>query len=227
MTFEEFYGLAENPPAGSGDAVFVVEKVTVDGLEGRRRQHYPVYGVSRFVKGFCGSLEEAERFVKGLVDNELEDVFCYYVKEYPLNRRLVSEYYMESCRMYDAEGEPVDRTTCSGISDEGEYPVFRGRMREMMRFGEGDIVEFVRGGEVMLGFVVALPPSVERAWELDGKGLKLDRSDDSYVVLTTSDYRSHHHVDCMDIFKPHFPVPDYMRRKLEGSYKKWKADKYH
>ncbi len=236
MTFDQFKTLALNPPVKEMDRIFVLERVTVDELDGMKRQHYPSYEVRRYVRGFGRSVEEAEAVMRGIIEastEESEDVFCYYIKGYPLGQGIVSEYHLDSCRMYDAKGVLVDWRNCSDTDFEDrdedyEYTRFRGRPQERMRFKKGDIVEFMWCNEVCLGFVVELPPSVERAWQIEQRclergwrGASLDWSDDSYIVLTTSDYASHHHIDCMDIFEPHFPIPPYMRRRLEERYRKF------
>ncbi len=258
ITFEEYKQLALNPPEQREESLFVVECITIDGLPERRRQHYPCYEISHRQKVYCQTLEKATDCVKRQVEeyekkdkDERMEVFCYYIWEYPWGKELYEvERYVFSWRMYDAAGQLIDRNVCAGydLTDGNSdlYSYYRGRSEELVRFKKGDIVEMVWRGQVMLGFVVGVPLSIERCWEMDKRRVEsfremekergwkkelsdeeicnmyaCDISDDCYIVLTTSDYVSHSHVSSTDIFKPHFPIPNYMRKKLENNYQKY------
>ncbi len=249
------------------ESVFIVEKVTAEPLPERCRQHYPKYGIRSYERAICRWLAEAEdalnKFVK-LTEMEpkgwSEDVFCYYIKEYPVGIHITQSYnWLLSWRLYNAEGEMIDKSGCGGLDATPDFSEFKGRDSSRIRFKKGDVVEFVWGGEVSLGFVVSLPPTKEEVKarnsrpvpatrlvdhttmdengeiiitvdleksdepeaETIGTLYPLDMEDDCYVVLTTSDYASHMHINTMDVFAPHYPVPNYMRKRLNESYQKY------
>ncbi len=242
-------------PYTGAASVFEVEKVTVESLPERCRQHYPKYKLHSWERAICTSLAQAEEVLKKYVEKYkeehpkdwCEDVFCYYIREYPSGVHLSpNEDWLLSWRLYNAEGEMIDRSICCGLNVNENFCKYGGRDDNQFRFKKGDIVEFVWNHEVELGFVVSLPPSIdfvkerrerivqEFKEEMKAKGkaiecsdneirdiYSLDISDDSYIVLTTSDYVSHNHISTMDIFAPHYPVPNYMRKKLNESYQKF------
>ncbi len=178
-------------------------------------------------------------------DSLEEETFCYEIKERPVGKMLY-DWATVSHRIYDAEGRLQEQTLCaSGCFTEEDYiyGIFRGRTEQQMRFKPGDIVEVVRRGKVSLGFVVEQPLSVEDCWRMRQRHLETqqkwlaetgeaydggmpeyfgsDDSEDCYIVLTTSQYISHSHVSVTDVFVPHFPVPNYLRKKLETSWQKF------
>ncbi len=179
------------------------------------------------------------------------EVFCYEIRERGVNRKLyactvVSHriYDGRGCLLDETRCASGDTTPEDYI-----YSLYRGRTEEQMRFKPGDIVEFVaHGGKVALGFVISQPPTVEECWRAEQRMREYygrysdadterphnlvpdeetppycgpDDSEDCYIVLTNSNYISHHHVHITCIFAPHFPIPPYMRKKLETAYRRF------
>ncbi len=225
-------------PYTGGDSFFEVEKVVVEPLPERCRQHYPSYKLHSYERAVCKSLVQAEDVMTKYVEKYredhpkdwCEDLFCYYIKEYPMGAHITqSDNYLLSWRLYNENGEMIDRSLCCGLDANDAFNEFEGRDNGQFRFKKGDIVEFIYRKEVRLGFVSAIPPSrdwVKRKkeeWASEERGYmySFDISDDSYIVLTSSDYASHYHVSSMDIFAPHYYVPNYMRKKLELSYQRF------
>ncbi len=191
--------------------------------------------------------KHAEKVRKGLSEEySLEyETYCYEIKERPMGE-LGYASTVVTHRVYDADGCLTEQTLCATgcfTHEDYIYGIFRGRTEEQMRFKPGDIVEFVRCNKVSLGFVVCQPLGVEDCWRMLQKHVKAretliaetgdphdggmpeyfgsDDSDDCYVVLTTSQYISHRHVSVTNVFAPHFPIPNYIRKRLETAYRKF------
>ncbi len=201
---------------------------TLEDAESAMRKH---------VEKVRKSLSEGDRFE--------DETFCYEIKERPIGE-LGYACAIVSHRVYDADGCFLEQTLCaSGCFTEEDYiyGIFRGRTEEQMRFKPGDIVEVVNHNKVSLGFVVCQPLSVEDCWRMWQRHIKeretliaetgdphdagmpeyfgCDDSDDCYIVLTTSQYISHSHEPVTDVFAPHFPIPNYIRKRLETAYRRF------
>ena len=126
-----------------------------------------------------------------------------------------SECYSEW--IYDCNGQLIDSRLISNMRN--NPGLYSGRTEEQYRFHEGDIVEVETVDEISLAFVVAVPPSVERALKINtGTYFHLDDTDDCYVVLTDSDYGSHDHVDTLRLFKPQHRIHPSIEKRLRNAY---------
>ncbi len=155
-------------PYTGGDSFFEVEKVVVVQLPERCRQHYPSYKLHSYERVACKDLAQAEdmliKYVEIYKEEHLkdwcEDLFCYYIKEYPIGAHITqSDNCLLSWRLYNENGEMIDRSLCCGLDANDKFNEFEGRDYGQFRFKKGDIVEFVYRNEVRLGFVSALPLS--------------------------------------------------------------------
>ncbi len=237
-----------NTPKMDVESVFVLEKVTIDELPDERLEHYPNYTVSTYFRYYCRSVDEAETLMRKDIDDNRRNskndirmnVFCFYIKEYPYGMLVYDE--LDCCmswRMYTSVGMLIDHSICGGGGGMTDpFCRFRGRSNEQIRFRCGDIVEYKWGDEIILGIVVAVPPTIDEAFKierrivtgfrmlghvkiqskltdeeiLDMKGL--DISDDCYTLKTMWNSESNIHANSMNVFAPHFPVPENIKRRI-------------
>ena len=267
MTFEEFKQLAIEPPRKQEKTIFRITVVTIDTWsldfsdlnkiteedyeaiqalsdEEReaRRMYYPSFSVEDVCrKAYADTLEDAEQMVQRIA-TEVQDVYCIYVTEYPLNELLcwVGNYVTE--RVYGPDGKKIDeRLFCDSFTDARDaFRHYRGRLPEQIRFKEGDIVEVLRGNKVTLEVVVGVPASVDWCYQYAlkglnskynpgktdaereqwafGRGYMLDVTDDSYTVVDGPRYDYHDHPDALRVFAPRFPIPAEVEQKLRSDY---------
>lgn len=96
-----------------------------------------------------------QRYLYGYYVREM----CWGVEYHP------HSYNYVSCRLYDRDGILIDRSYTSSDPD-GIGGVFRGRLDDMLRFKDGDIVEWYHPeGYVTLAIIVDYwRPSPEHCW---------------------------------------------------------------
>ena len=159
--------------------------------------------------------------------------YCFLVEEIPLGRR---QWHSESqaWRRYDGTGRLVVSSLVSEMDYDGGLEPFFGRLPESCPVRRGDIVEVMRGEEVVLEIVFHLPPDPRRVLRMyadkDGKypdgevpRHPLDFTDDSYITLDGSvaegrdTYRiAHDHPHAKQVFPTGRKVPERVRRRLEA-----------
>ncbi|MDR1594148.1 MAG: hypothetical protein LBS43_06665 [Prevotellaceae bacterium] len=170
--------------------------------KGRIRYQIPAFphNLDRRTIGHFSSLEQAEEVMRTdarehwgaiFASDEYCGHFCYAINEYRLDE---SECWMqpESRRTYLTDGSLNDesltceRGNCAMDYRTGEYEgqrisigKFIGRQPEKIRFKEGQIVEIMDDMRVVLGVIVALPPTVDFVKK---NLLYFDYSEDSYTV---------------------------------------------
>ncbi len=246
-SYEEFRLLAEHPRHRDIPAIFLLEVIETEEVEEGQLSYYPQYKVRTYSRAFATTLEEAERLMHQDIlyrkkiketDDWMQEVFCYYISEKPLDIMHFKGEYL-SQRMYDAEGSLIDKSFCGtgfrtyspNICDISEYDrnkdeTFHGRPEELIRFHKGDIVEVLRGHEVKLAIVVGTPLTTEWIWkkrqEIEEKlgsevmPYEYDTSDDSYTVIDGPGYEYHDHVSAMQVFAPHHPIPSDIQQKFRS-----------
>lgn len=246
-SYEEFRLLAEHPRNRNAPAIFLLEVIETEETEDNQPSPYPMYKVRTYSRAFATTLEEAERLMHQDIlyrkkikesDDWMQEVFCYYISEKPLDMMHFKGEYL-SQRMYDAEGSLIDKSLCcTGFKtyspnicnmseyDRNENETFHGRPEEQIRFHKGDIVEILRGNEVKLAIVVGTPLTTEWIWkkrqELQEKlgsevmPYEFDTSDDSYTVVDGPGYEYHDHVSAMQVFAPHSPIPTDIQQKFRS-----------
>lgn len=186
------------------------------------RRRYPRYSISKYGTYYCHTLVEAEDLLRQLILNKdnygdlwiPENIHHFTINEYPYGNMA----YFITSRIYDYEGDLVDQSLCPSNCKNGE---FHGRPEEMVRFEQGDIVEMMLGDEIELGFVVGCPVDTKWAELVNSEHPLFDDTDDSYVILTTSDYGSHNHVQSLDVFRPMFPIPNPTLNRLQNAFEKF------
>ena len=201
-----------------------VFSVTVTIDQNWKKPHYPRYKVSHMNIGTATSLKGAEALIQKIVSKDgslkyylqVKDIHHFNVREIPLDEPCIADECLSEW-LYDKEGNLIDSRLMSNMRN---LPgLFSGRTEEQYRFHEGDIVEVETINEISLAFVVAVPPSVERALKINtGTHFHLDDTDDNYIVLTDSDYASHDHVDTLRLFKPQHRIHPSIEKRLRNAY---------
>ena len=167
--------------------------------------------------GYSDSLEGAEELMHQVIERWDYDLFCFYIREDPMNR-LRADLYQNvqgelSERVYDADGILLD--------SRGHVKEFNGRNLEMIRFKLGDIVEVYNGYQKSyLGYVMEVPMTMD---DVKKNNLHLDYSDDQYMIKTDETI-DHEHINSLYVFKPHFKVPKPIIVRLKKSYKTYIMD---
>ena len=194
------------------------------------KPHYPRYDVKWSKLASASTLDKAQvamiehiRINTEMCPKSLRDStrHHYSIRQVPMDGLSYMQCLSE--RIYDMDGNQIDERTISTWSEDEE--VFHGRSPEQIRFREGDIVEAMEHGKIQLGFVVGLPPSVEKAAEENkfSPFFELDASDDTYTVLFDSSYKSHSHVDALCVFKPQYRVHPGIERRLRKAYNDYRT----
>ena len=157
------------------------------------------YDVFERELGIFDSVENAEAFMKTVIDNEasFSDFHCFIIYEKLLNRGL-SDKFMTVCEFESVRSYLPDGTLyCDSPYDDACEKPFRGRPAETIKLKPGDLAWYWWYGSIYPCLVGALPFSdvryQERVREL-GHEMRLDYSDDSYTVYTTD--RGHEHPEC-------------------------------
>ena len=193
------------------------------------RVRYPKFRLLNGGRFLFRTLADAERQIAEIVASGKASgdlPYCFLVEEIPLGRR---QWCSESqaWRRYDGTGQLAVSSLVSEMDYDGGLEPFFGRFPELCPVRRGDIVEVMRGEEVVLEIVLHLPPdprSVLRLYtEKDGtQRHPLDFSDDSYTTLDGSlaegkdTYMlAHGHPHAKQVFPAGRNVPDRVRRRLE------------
>ena len=203
------------------ETVFELEIVTVV-----HPYRYPEYEVTTETIAFSESRENAENLMQELLTlNKYmqEDIFCFNIYERPIDFEYSWGEYMASW-VYEKDGQLMDKRLFPTFWSEGK---FDGRSEDEIRFKWGDLVECFWGTSVELVYVLASPPGKEhylRISKEQGKPYCGDDSDDSYTVINGPSYAYHSHVDALQLFKPHFPIPKDVMRKYKKMWKDYLKD---
>ncbi len=168
-------------------------------------------------------------------------IFCFYIKEFPLGEVVYRD--LDCCiswRSYDLNGKLIDCSVCGGNGNiSGLFSIYRGRSESQIRFRPGDIVEYKWEDQIILGRVVNVPYSIEETFNIHhriityfrqgGNGSLqanltdeeimdirgLDINDDCYTLSTPwNSSTGHISANCINVFAPHFPIPENQRNKL-------------
>ena len=176
-----------------------------------RRPHYPCYYVSTVLVGSAFSLEDAERLVREVAEDNASDrwtpsqLHSIRVTEDAVGK-LNGPWDHLSEYVYDRTGRLLDRRTVPN----GER--WCGRAPGEYRFRRGDLCEVINGDRVLLGIIKDVPPDTEMA-----SRLQLDGSDDCYTIVTgpgVTDW----HADSLTVFPPSFPVRAGTLGKLRRAF---------
>lgn len=171
------------------------------------------------------NLDHAEVLIARAAWRGSRSPYCFHIKKYDLDvsSEPVMEDYGVWWRLYDANGVLIDHTYCSGLLRDRDAVsgVFKGRPEKSLRFDAGDIVEVRDGVKVRLAVVTALPQTREQHREQrqnNGRPASvMDASDD--VVSVMYDPEHHGRVHTLNVMRPHAPLADEVRQRLEGYYK--------
>lgn len=141
-----------------------------------------------------------------------EEIFCFIIREIPFGQLSINGD--DDClteRVYLPDGSKMDeRLIASGCY----VGIFYGRLESQIRFQPGQSVRALdlTRKQVWEGFVYATPRTVDevtKLYENDLPPIRLDSSDDSYVILdrplseckTDDDYMlSHSHISALRVF---------------------------
>ena len=162
------------------------------------------------------SLVEAEyemlRVSKNPYEFEQEEIFCFIIREIPFGVLCINGD--DDClteRVYLPDGTKMDERLFASGSIVG---FFYGRLESQIRFKVGDSVKVLDlvHKRIWTGFVYATPSTVDeitKLYESDLPPIRLDSSDDSYIILdrplseckTDDDYMSSHsHISALRVF---------------------------
>ena len=199
------------------NSIFSVDAVRYNSYGDERRYLEREVYVNNY--GYAESLKEAEKIMHQVIKNWNYDLFCFYIREDPINRLRIKHYQdiqgELSEHVYDAEGHLLD--------SRGHVKEFNGRAPETIRFKHGDIVEVYNGyKKSYLGYVMEVPLSIDDVKTNKLSGL-LDYSDDQYMIKTDDTF-DHDHVNSLYVFKPHFKVPTPIIERFKNNYKSYLRD---
>ena len=162
------------------------------------------------------SLVEAEyemlRISKNPYEFERDEIFCFIIREIPFGVLCINGD--DDClteRVYFSDGTKMDERLIASGSIVG---IFYGRLENQIRFKMSDAVKVLDlvHKRIWTGFVYATPSTVDeitKLYESDLPPIRLDSSDDSYIILdrplpeceTDDDYMSaHSHVSALRLF---------------------------
>ncbi len=254
-SFEEFKTLADNPPHPEIETIFALEEVTIDDLPEGKRRRYPRFSVSVSSRAYFHTLSDAENFIKERVEKSKEsyiNIYCFYLRELALGKEYRrSPSFSVSCRLYNPQGELIDRTYCS-FNNERYYCAFRGRDEYKCRFKDGDFAEIYDpyDGQVTLGIISSLQyaPTQEECWqtwqqERDNlrkkykeKGLQCEPSDfeiadqyfwdwydDAHEVITGFETgRNGFIIENICLLPPRYKIPQATQNRLLRLYRQRK-----
>ena len=169
----------------------------------------------------ASSLDVAEKYLQNYVSApcNLADAYVFFIRELPLDTSILGSESLSE-RVYGPDGQLIDSRHFSSMD---EVPgVFEGRAPEEIRFAPGDIVEVIDYDEVHLAFVGRVPPSREEAKAYNDEAeIKMDVTDDGYLVFEGPGFCYHQHIDALRVFAPRFKIPDPIRRSIEKSSQIW------
>lgn len=234
LTFEEFEHLAANIPKRRQKRIFKLIAGTLwhNSIDDRINM-YPEYSYTMTTKGFFKTKEEAEKGFSECFEwskRNSKIILFFKVFEMPLNR--ISFYGKEGNvnavreYLYDETGREIEHTVCSAVKEDCDtkYDIFMGKPKSHQRFKAGDIVEIIDHGKIKLAVVAHDPIDTEWCYGYYLRGYKdnsyynLDASDDQVAVIDGSGYATHRHVQLCNIMKPHFPVPEHIRKRYQNYY---------
>lgn len=154
--------------------------------------------------------QEMLRISKNPYEFEQEAIFCFIIREIPFDQMCHSEDDVLSERVYLPDGTKMDERLFPSGSLVG---IFYGRLQSQIRFQPGQSVKVLDLAKkrIWVGFIYATPELVEEVKRLydDNHPMRLDDSDDSYIILdrplseckTDDDYMSSHsHISALRVF---------------------------
>lgn len=257
MIYEEFKALALNQPRRDEETIFEVIEYDVKDLPGRKRNHYPKFNVRHYRVGICHTLPEAETLMHKAIERAKgynDEIYCFHIKEFPMGELMgfIWENYGESWRLYDGQGQFLDKTYCSALECDHRtiYGRYRGRHEDSFRFKEGDIVEVLDGDEVRLAVATGSGRSIEWHWKMwqrikrkedllynsDYKREMTDyeveeayfpdASDDQIPVIDGPSYATHDHVHTLNIMPLRYLLSKKLRQRYDNYYKAMLKEEY-
>lgn len=223
LTFEEFKTLAARKPDLEGKWVYRYEALR---LVDESESSYPEFDLWITNSILFLSLDAAESYMRKLIesDNKPDSFYCHTITQLPVG----AEESEHGARwLYGPQGNLVDYSISSWTGDSEHYHFF-GRPAERIRFKKGDIVEVWDDKGVRLMAMIAPEPSVESCWEIyqNCKEFSIqennkfyycqDPSDDQCIVIDGPGYEYHRHVSPLQIMRPRFLIPDYLRKEMQS-----------
>lgn len=223
MTFDEFKELALNPPRYQGGTIYRLDVYCYvdewgDLSDGSELHHG--------FQGYCSAWAEADSGLMQVYETLKKEgfrIYCAIITELPTCVNMPIDRPV-SVRVYDEDAILIERTLCSKLwMDDQPTEIFRGRTESQTRFKPGDIVEILEicaesPATIKTAIITAVPPSVERCWELKHKlpdGIYPGFEDDEYEFISwnpqEANIYSNHPVY---FFKPHFLVSEQRKNEL-------------
>lgn len=224
LTKQEFEFLANRKPNLDGNWLYKYENWQYDDEE--IESLYPKFRVDSSCAYFFTSLDDAQAHLQKLVEDNKKGEYsvCYYrhvITQIPIGK---NAYHSGATWLYDGDGTLVDYSIVTQEGDIYDHHYF-GRSNDRLRFKRGDIVEVMgHDNEVYLSLLIGDVPDVEWCWEYYQRlirkdrwyGYALDTSDETCYLIDGPGEEWHSHVSPLDIMKPHFPIPEEIRKEMMG-----------
>lgn len=233
LTFEEFEHLAAHIPKRRQKTVFKLILLNTYVDQNNKINPYPKFGYAEITKGFFPNKEEAEKGFDecyNFSERRSASFLGFKILELPVNR--ISNFGRDGNNgaireyLYDETGKEIERTVTSGVQEDygTKYGIYLGKPKNQQRFKAGDLVEIMDDGKIKLGVVANNPIDTEWCYnyylrsELSKIGYCLDVSDDQVAVIDGYGYASHSHIPLCNIMKPHYKVPEHIRKRYQKYY---------
>ena len=151
-------------------AADVLYKLITIYYDDKQTAHYPRFKIKERTDGYFHTLEDAERRISKLVEDDKYYTACdcsyeYYgfiIMEIPFDWQLSGDCSSQRTRTYLEDGTFFNETKVSTIgypNYQGDFEPFKGRATEECRFKVGDLVEVLGCNKVSLEVIYSLPPT--------------------------------------------------------------------
>ncbi|MCH5233730.1 MAG: hypothetical protein J1E16_00410 [Muribaculaceae bacterium] len=243
MTKEEFYTLATNRPAITGDSIYKLTIREIDknttGFKKDEKTGDWCYEIGTSHNWYTSKDKAVKYMLKYIQESDShyrKHIHSALIERIPANTLFEDGGQLEWW-LYDKNGKEIDRSVCTWeINEEpSEASIFMGRLPEEIKFKMGDIVEIVDDNKVFLSVINGLPSSIEEIWKLyekrirnngndKNKGVPLSLFDamaDMYFYIQANGFdpdTSPYHIS-----KPSFPVPEKAKEILTTRYDTWQS----
>lgn len=233
MKESEYKSLALSPPTDNRPSVFELKVITIlYDSDGNHNHSYP-FQIDSCNCYFFLTYDDAISKMQSL--SHTPNVYCFQLRQLPIGVEIGNSFVEEYSQMwlFSGNGELLDHTLASSLECDKDTPLypFRGRPEQLMRFQQGEIVEFMYSDtEVRLGIVLYTPATDDDVWnylrkfhaedEITEYSRGRDFSDDIYIVIDENYKCWGYDKNVLPTYmlSPSFPIPEELRRRLIEKY---------